>query len=272
MGAGPIPESYKSLIKNNIDILFGNNDEFSSMVNSNNIEDGIAYAKSLDIFMVGCGALGCELSKNLGMLEACSAVNSMLTITDMDTIELSNLNRQFLFRGDNIGEHKSTTVKSRLGEYFPKMNVKAFTHEVSKGTENIFNTRFWKNNTLIVNALDNVEARKYVDSKCVLHEKPLFESGTLGSKCNTQTIIPKKTATYSEIIDVDDTSIPMCTIRNFPNKIEHCIEWGLELFENIITKSLQDMDKFINAKASLKEELDNLGNNYLVFTKTNIRS
>ena len=92
------------------------------------------------------------------------------------------------------------------------MNVKEFDYEVGKKTENTFNAAFWDNNDIIINALDNVEARKYVDSRCVEFEKPLFESGTLGPKCNTQTIIPFKTATYSELTDMEEKSIAMCTI------------------------------------------------------------
>ena len=48
----------------------------------------------------------------------------------------------------------------------------------------------------IVNALDNVNARLYVDSRCVYFCKPLLESGTLGPKCNTQVVIPRLTENY----------------------------------------------------------------------------
>ena len=215
----------------------------------------------LNIFMVGCGALGCEISKNLGMLNVSTKNKGLLTITDMDTIELSNLNRQFLFRNENIGNHKSTCVKERLQEYFSKMKVKSFTHEVGSTTENIFNTGFWKNNDIVINALDNVEARQYVDSRCVLYEKPLFESGTQGSKCNTQTIIPHKTATYSEIIDLDDSSIPMCTIKSFPNKTEHCVEWAIDIFDKIISQPLSDIDSFINNRKQYLTEINSLNDN-----------
>ena len=40
--------SFKELIANDVDILFGNQDEFSAMVNSKNLDDGITYAKSLN--------------------------------------------------------------------------------------------------------------------------------------------------------------------------------------------------------------------------------
>jgi ubiquitin-activating enzyme E1 len=234
--------------------------------------DLIRKMKKLNIFMVGCGALGCEISKNLGMLDMCSNVNSQLCITDMDTIEQSNLNRQFLFRSDNIGNHKSTVVKERLNEYCPQLNIVDFKQEVGKSTENMFNANFWQNCDLVINALDNVEARKYVDSKCVEFAKPLFESGTLGSKCNTQTIIPFKTATYSELTDEEQKSIPMCTIKSFPNKIEHCIEWGMETFHTYISQPIQDLKKLITNPSQLKEEFNLIDNQFNLNQRLDILS
>ena len=52
---------------------------------------------------------------------------------------------------------------------------------------------------MIVNALDNVNARLYVDGRCVYFQKPLLESGTLGTKCNTQMVIPNLTENYGEL-------------------------------------------------------------------------
>lgn len=51
----------------------------------------------------------------------------------------------------------------------------------------ILNASAWPpSSPQVVNALDNVNARLYVDSRCVYFGKPLLESGTLGPKCNTQ--------------------------------------------------------------------------------------
>jgi molybdopterin/thiamine biosynthesis adenylyltransferase len=55
--------------------------------------------KNSKIFIVGSGAIGCEHLKNFGMM----GVGNMV-LTDMDTIEKSNLNRQFLFRNKDIGK------------------------------------------------------------------------------------------------------------------------------------------------------------------------
>ncbi|XP_068104099.1 ubiquitin-like modifier-activating enzyme 1 [Hyperolius riggenbachi] len=49
-------------------------------------------------FLVGAGAIGCELLKNFAMIGLGAAEGGAVTVTDMDTIEKSNLNRQFLFR------------------------------------------------------------------------------------------------------------------------------------------------------------------------------
>ena len=92
---------------------------------------------------------------------------------------------------------------------------------------------------------------------CVLNDKPLFESGTQGQKATGQVIIPYKTATYSEIRDPQDDSIPMCTIEIFPSNIQHCVEWALDIFNKIFNESLNDLKK-LGDKIALLEELENL--------------
>lgn len=58
---------------------------------------------NLNMFLVGAGALGCEFLKNLAMMGV-AADAGLVTLTDDDTIEKSNLSRQFLFRNWNIGK------------------------------------------------------------------------------------------------------------------------------------------------------------------------
>jgi ubiquitin-activating enzyme E1 len=56
----------------------------------------------------------------------------------------------------------------------------------SSDTEALFNDTFWESLNIVANALDNVEARLFVDGRCVYYGLPLLESGTLGTKGNTQ--------------------------------------------------------------------------------------
>lgn len=88
----------------------------------------------------------------------------------------------------------------------------------------IYNDEFFESLSGVTNALDNVEARKYVDRRCVYYRKPLLESGTLGTKGNTQVILPYLTESYSSSQDPPEKSIPSCTLKNFPNAIEHTIQ------------------------------------------------
>ena len=65
-----------------------------------------------------------------------------------------------------------------------------------------------------------------MDQRCVFFEKPLLESGTLGTKGNTQVIIPHLTESYSSSQDPPEKETPSCTVKNFPNQINHTIEVG----------------------------------------------
>lgn len=186
-------------------------------------------------FMVGCGAIGCEALKNFAMLGVGTGPEGRVTTTDGDTIEVSNLNRQFLFHDVDVGRHKSDVAVQKAVEMNPDLTGKvvARTDLVSSETEDIFHDEFWADHTFLVNALDNVKARRYVDSKAVRFRLPLFESGTEGTACSTLPVIPHLTTTYEDEPTPRPTGIPMCTLRSFPNLIEHCIEWGRGQFTDL---------------------------------------
>lgn len=201
---------------------------------------------SLNLFMVGAGALGCEFIKAFALMGIGCGANGLITCTDNDNIEVSNLNRQFLFRQNNIGKPKSLTALTIGQTMNTQFKFRSLQEYVCPDTENIFNDQFWNNINFVVNAVDNIKARQYVDQRCVWYKKALLESGTLGTKANTQQIIPHITECYSDSQDPEEDSVPMCTLRNFPNQIEHCIEWGRSAFN----------DLFVDNAAQAKEYLD----------------
>jgi ubiquitin-activating enzyme E1 len=139
---------------------------------------------NLKYFMVGCGALGCEFMKNFALNGICCGDNGKLIVTDADRIELSNLSRQFLFREHNVGQPKSRAAGIMAKVMNPSLNVESMELFVGPKTEDIFNDDFWMNIDGICNALDNMEARLYVDKQCVKYEKSLLESGTMGTGGN----------------------------------------------------------------------------------------
>jgi ubiquitin-activating enzyme E1 len=113
------------------------------------------------------------------------------------------------------------------------INITAYENKVCKDSEDIFNKEFHDKVDIYLNALDNIDARKYMDNQAIKYEKPLIDSGTMGSSGNVQVVIPHLTETYGSTTDPDDqTKIPVCTIKSFPYKSEHTIQWARELFEN----------------------------------------
>jgi ubiquitin-activating enzyme E1 len=133
--------------------------------------------------MVGAGALGCEYLKAFALM-GLGCDGGSVTVTDNDNIEISNLNRQFLFRKPDVGHSKAERASAKAKTMNPSFNITAMTQLVAPNTESLFNDKFWESKDFIVNAVDNIKARTYVDGKCVWYEKPLLESGTLGTKAN----------------------------------------------------------------------------------------
>lgn len=208
-------------------------------------------------FLVGAGAIGCEMLKNWAMIGLGTGPNGQITITDMDSIEKSNLNRQFLFRPKDVGKMKSNCAAEAVQAMNPDLvgHIVCLKDRVSPETEEIFNEDFWSRLDGVTNALDNVEARTYVDRRCVFFKKPLLESGTLGTKGNTQVVLPGITESYSSSVDPPEQSFPMCTLRSFPNKIEHTIAWARELFETNFVKPAETANLYLTQPNYLKSTL-----------------
>ena len=219
----------------------------------------------LKVFLVGAGAIGCEMLKNWAMMGLGSGPNGKIFITDNDSIEKSNLNRQFLFRPKDVGKNKSDVAASAVQAMNPALKGKIDSRldKVGPDSENIFDDGFWKNLDFVTNALDNVEAREYVDRRCIFYKKPLLESGTLGTKGNTQVVIPNLTESYSSSHDPPEKSIPLCTLRSFPSKIDHTIAWAKSLFQGFYVEAPESVNLYLSqpnfVEQSLKQNPDKKG-------------
>jgi ubiquitin-activating enzyme E1 len=128
------------------------------------------------MFLVGAGAIGCEMLKTWALMGVSS--EGLTHVTDMDHIEKSNLSRQFLFRNKDINQPKSATAACAVQSINPTMRIKAYELKVAVETEDTFNDDFYDSIDMICTALDNVEARLYVDQRCLFYQKPMLESGT----------------------------------------------------------------------------------------------
>ena len=70
-------------------------------------DEFVKKAANSNSFLVGAGALGCEFIKMFALMGVSTQGNSKVYVTDDDNIEISNLNRQFLFRKQHVGCNKS---------------------------------------------------------------------------------------------------------------------------------------------------------------------
>lgn len=198
-------------------------------------------------FLVGAGAIGCELLKNFGMMGmGLKQDGGCIYITDMDLIERSNLNRQFLFRTWDVGKMKAGAAAAAVANMNPDVHIVAHENRVGNDTEHIYTDEFFESLDGVANALDNVDARIYMDRRCVYYRKPLLESGTLGTKGNVQVVIPHLTESYSSSQDPPEKSIPICTLKNFPNAIEHTLQWARDEFEGLFKQSAENAVQYLN--------------------------
>ncbi|KAF2422612.1 ubiquitin-activating enzyme E1 1 [Tothia fuscella] len=217
---------------------------------------------NIEEFLVGAGAIGCEMLKNWAMMGLGAGPEGKIHVTDMDSIERSNLNRQFLFRPTDVGKLKSDCAAEAVQAMNPDLvgKISSMKDRVGNDTEHIFPEDFWEGLHGVTNALDNVEARTYVDRRCVFFRKPLLDSGTLGTKGNTQVVLPGITESYSSSQDPPEQSFPMCTLRSFPNRIEHTIAWAKDLFHTYFAGPAEIVNLYLTQSNYLASALKQSGN------------
>uniref|UniRef100_A0A8C2F2P6 Ubiquitin-like modifier-activating enzyme 6 n=1 Tax=Cyprinus carpio TaxID=7962 RepID=A0A8C2F2P6_CYPCA len=211
---------------------------------------------TFQVFMVGCGAIGCEMLKNMALMGVgLSRCSGEICITDPDLIEKSNLNRQFLFRPQHIRKPKSTTAAAASLEINPELQIDAHLNKVCPATEDMYSDAFFSRLNLVVTALDNVEARRYVDSRSVSNQKALLDSGTMGTKGHTEIIVPYLTESYNSHRDPPEEEIPFCTLKSFPAVIEHTIQWARDKFESAFSHKPSIYNMFWQTHSSAQEVL-----------------
>ncbi len=90
---------------------------------------------------------------------------------------MSNLNRQFYFRKEHKGLPKSLVAKEALLKLKPNLKINALQANIKE-----FGIKYFKQFDLIISALDNAEARSYINSMCIALNLPLLDAGTTGYK------------------------------------------------------------------------------------------
>ncbi|EAT37350.1 AAEL010641-PA [Aedes aegypti] len=186
------------------------------------------------ILVVGAGGIGCEILKNL-VLSGFQDIE----IIDLDTIDVSNLNRQFLFHKEHVGKSKANVARESALSFNPNVKIKAYHDSI---TTSNYGVNFFQQFNLVLNALDNRAARNHVNRLCLTADVPLIESGTAGYNGQVELIKRGLTQCYECTPKAAQKTFPGCTIRNTPSEPIHCIVWAKHLFNQLFGESNEDED------------------------------
>ncbi|CCH43726.1 SUMO-activating enzyme subunit 2 [Wickerhamomyces ciferrii] len=211
------------------------------------------------VLLVGAGGIGCELLKDLILLGY-----GEVHVVDLDTIDLSNLNRQFLFRQKDIKKPKASTAVNAV-ESFNFQKTKLIPYQSSIYDTDLFPLSWFKQFDIIFNALDNIAARSYINKIGLFLNKRIMESGTTGTQGQAQPTFPNKTECYDCVHRETPKTFPVCTIRSTPSQPIHCIHWAKSfLFNSLFAEdeisSIDENSENQNLGTDNKDEIKNLIN------------
>ena len=188
----------------------------------------------MKVAVIGVGATGCETAKLLAL----SGVKK-LTLVDPDNIETTNLNRQVLFTDSDVGSNKAEAAKATLKFLRPNLNIEAYSHFVNEETESLFTEEWFQQFDAVFAMVDSFLAREYIDSRCAPVKVPMFSGGIDKTSADWQAVVPNVTPRYGHgmVHSQNNNTTPSCTLKLFPYKPEHCIEWAHHQLNRILTKS-----------------------------------
>ncbi|KAF6779258.1 hypothetical protein AHF37_01285 [Paragonimus kellicotti] len=172
-----------------------------------------------------------EVDANLQALMGFAQIH----VIDMDTIDVSNLNRQFLFRPHDIGKPKAEVAAQYIMRRVPGCKVTPHYKQIQD-----FGEEFYRQFNVVVCGLDSVVARRWINSmlaSMVTYNEdgtpdpntviPLVDGGTEGFKGHVLVVVYGVTGCLECTLDLypPQVNFPLCTIAHTPRLPEHCIEY-----------------------------------------------
>lgn len=147
-------------------------------------QDTISAAR---VLVVGAGALGNEILKNLALV----GFRNVL-IVDLDAIEISNLSRSVLFSESDIGRPKAAAAAAAMKRILPATKALGVTANIVSGIGlGVFD---WAD--LVIGGLDNREARLWLNRACWLMNKPFIDGAIEGINGVARVFLPGKPPCY----------------------------------------------------------------------------
>ncbi len=147
-------------------------------------QEKLAAAK---VLVVGAGALGNEVLKNLALL----GVGTTFVI-DLDLVEPSNLSRSVLFRAEDGGQPKAEVAARRAREINPEVVI----HPLHGDVLTDVGLGLFREMDVVIGCLDNREARLWVNRQCWKTSTPWVDAGIQEIQGVVKVFVPPDSACY----------------------------------------------------------------------------
>jgi molybdopterin/thiamine biosynthesis adenylyltransferase len=147
------------------------------------------------ILVCGAGGLGSTVLVNLASLGV-----GTIGIVDDDTVELSNLNRQYIHKLDNLGKIKVESAKQWINDFNPDICVNTYPVKLNENNYNMI-----KDYDLIIDCFDSFESKFLLNKIAVNSNKTLIHGGITEFFGQVSVIVPQKTACLNCILPKKDS-------------------------------------------------------------------
>lgn len=144
-------------------------------------EEGQERIRETSLCIGGAGGLGCAIA-----LHCAFAGFARITLVDDDVVEVHNLNRQVLYRDDDIGRPKAEAAKERLSGIHPALRVEGIRERITAGSVDALIS----GHDIVLDAMDNYETRFILHDACQRAGIPFVHGAVHGFYGQASTIIP----------------------------------------------------------------------------------
>jgi sulfur-carrier protein adenylyltransferase/sulfurtransferase len=206
--------------------------------------------KRSSVLIVGCGGLGSPIALYLA-----SAGIGRIGLVDYDVVEISNLQRQPIYRNEDIGKSKVDLARDRLLTINPEIQVDAYNQLfTSQNAEKIAEPY-----DIIIDGTDNIPTRYLINDLCVFSDKPYVYGAVYRFFGQVSVFHSSKGACYRCLIPIPPSpeSVPSCAVTGVVGFVPGII--GL-LQTNEVIKIILGIGSSLIGKLLLVDALENTFN------------
>ena len=203
--------------------------------------------------VIGAGGLGTPILQRLASMGV-----GNIRVIDRDTIDLTNLHRQILYRDGDIGDPKVEVAAKRIREMNSSCNVIPIPASVNNSSA----SDIVKGSDVVIDALDSVEARYALNTACIDQSIPFVTGGAVGVSGQIFTVMPGSACYNCVFPGLSDEMVPSCGIEGVHPAILGVVS-SVEVAESIAILT--------GNKPSLENRILHVDISNMAFTHTTVK-